>query len=54
MKILDDEATYPGNQLECSFSVDRHFGIVANMDFLLVCTCEENGENPELVMYKKR
>ena len=30
------------------------FGIAANMDFLLVRTYEENGENPELVMYKKR
>jgi hypothetical protein len=29
-------------------------GIVENMDFLLVCTYEENGENPELVIYKKR
>ena len=29
-------------------------GIAANMDFLLVCTYEENGENPELVIYKKR
>ena len=32
----------------------RCFGIAANMDFLLVCTYEENGENPELVIYKKR
>ena len=54
VKFLDDEATYLGNQLECSFGGDRCFGIVANMDFLLVCTYEENGENPELVMYKKR
>ena len=29
-------------------------GIAENMDFLLVCTYEENGENPELVIYKKR
>ena len=28
--------------------------IAANMDFLLVCTYEENGKNPELVVYKKR
>ena len=32
----------------------RCFRIAANMDFLLVCTYEENGENPELVIYKKR
>ncbi len=30
------------------------FVIAANMDFLLVCTYEQDGENPELVIYKKR
>ena len=54
IKFLDDNATYLGNQLECEFCGDRCFGIVANMDFLLVCTYEETGENPELVIYKKR
>ena len=54
VKFLDDNATYLGNQLECEFGGNRCFGIVANMDFLLVCTYEENGENPELVIYKKR
>lgn len=53
-KLLDDNATYLGNQLACAFGGDRCFGIAANMQFLLVCTYEENGENPELVMYKKR
>lgn len=54
VKFLQDNATYLGSQLECAFGGDRCFGIVANMDFLLVCTYEENGENPELVIYKKR
>ena len=54
VKFLDDEATYLGSQLECEFGGDRCFGIVANMDFLLVCTYEKDGENPELVIYKKR
>lgn len=40
--------------MECEFGGDRCFGIAANMDFLLVCTYEENGKNPELVVYKKR
>ena len=51
VKFLDDNATYLGNQLE---GESKCYGIVANMDFLLVCTYEENGENPELVMYRKR
>ena len=54
VKFLDDNATYLGNQLECEFGGNRCFGIAANMDFILVCTYEENGENPELVIYKKR
>ncbi len=54
VQFLDDNATYLGNQLECEFGGNRCFGIVANMDFILICTYEENGENPELVIYKKR
>ena len=54
VKFLDDNATYLGNQLPCEFGGNRCFGIAANMEFLLVCTYEENGENPELVIYKKR
>ena len=53
VKFLDDKQTYLGNQLECG-SGDRCFGIAANTDLLLVCSYEENGENPELLIYKKR
>ena len=51
VKFLDDKQTYLGSQLE---GETRCYGIAANMDFLLVCSYEENGENPELVIYKKR
>ena len=51
-KFLDDKATYLGSQLEGSNG--KCYGICANMDFLLICSYEENGENPELVMYKSR
>ena len=54
VKFLDDNATYLGSQLECEFGGDRCFGIVANMEFLLVCTYEKDGANPELVVFKKR
>lgn len=54
VKFLDDEVTYFGNQLECEFGGDRCFGVIANADFILVSTYEENGTNPELVLYKKR
>ena len=54
VKFLYDNATYLGNQLECEFGGDRYFGIVANPDFILISTYEENLKNPELVLYKKR
>ena len=54
VKFLDDDATYLGTQLECEFGGGRCFGIAANMDFLLVCTYGKDGENPALVIYKKR
>lgn len=53
-KFLDDQTTYLGNQLEPEFGGDRCFGIIANMDFILVSTYEKDGANPELVLYKKR
>ena len=54
VKLLDDRATYLGNQLESTFGGDRCFGVLANMDFILVCTYGRDGADPELVLYKKR
>ncbi len=53
VKFLDDGTTYLGNQLESEFG-GRCFGVLANMDFILICTYAEGGEDPELVLYKKR
>ncbi len=54
VKFLNDQVTYLGNQLECEFGGERCFGIVANMDFILIATYEAEGKNPELVLFKKR
>ena len=54
VKFLDDSATYLGTQLVNEQDGSRCFGIAANADFILVCSYEENGEKPELVIYKKR
>lgn len=54
VKFLDDQATYLGNQLEPEFGGERCFGVLANMDFILVCTYGAEGADPELVLYKKR
>ena len=53
VKFLDDDKTYLGSQLEGSLG-DRCIGVAAGMDFILICSYEANGENPELIIYKKR
>ena len=54
VKFLSDKTTYLGNQLEPEFGGGRCFGVLANMDFILICTYGEGGTDPELVLYKKR
>jgi transcriptional regulator with XRE-family HTH domain len=53
-KFLDDRTTYLGNQLESELPSDRCFGVLANMDFILICSYRAEGADPELVLYKKR
>ena len=53
-RFLDDRTTYLGNQLPSALDPDRCFGVLANMEFILICTYEKDGVNPELVLYKKR
>lgn len=57
VRLLDDNEIYLGNQVECELNDDsiiRCFGIVANMNFILISEYGPNGDNPELIMYKKR
>ena len=57
IKLLDDKGTYLGNQVECEFNNDgliRCFGIIANMEFILVSEYGINGDNPQLIIYIKR
>ena len=57
VKFLADNEAYLGNQVESIFNdseMKKCFGIIANMDFLLVSEYEENGINPEIIIYKKR
>ena len=42
------------DQLECEFGGDRYFGVLADMDFILISTYEAQGKDPELIIYKKR
>ena len=50
VKFLNDQSIYWGNQLECEFGGDRYFGNLVGMDSIMTCTCEENGENLELLL----
>ena len=52
-KILDDNDSYLGNQLE-NKEVKKCFGIACNMSFILISEYEENGVNPEIIIYKRR
>ena len=54
VKFLDDQTTYLGNQLESEIVDGLCFGVIACMDFILISTYEKDGENPELILYKKR
>ena len=54
VKFLNNNVTYLGNQLPCLFDDSRCFGVLANMDFILISTYGAEGKDPELVLYKKR
>ena len=55
--FLNNDEAYLGTQVECIFNdneIKKCFGLLANMNFLLVCEYGENGSNPEIIIYKKR
>lgn len=57
VQFLNDNDVYLGTQVESEFNNDeivRCYGILANMNFILVSEYGPNGDNPELIIYKKR
>ena len=55
--FLENDKIYLGTQVESEFNdgnIIRCFGVLANMDFILISEYGQNGENPELIIYKKR
>ena len=57
VQLLDNNEIYLGNQVESDFNdgeILRCFGVLANMDFILVSEYGPNGDNPEIIIYKKR
>lgn len=53
VKYLNDSDIYLGNQIERENN-DRCYGVVANNTFILVCEYGCNGQDPEIVLYKRR
>ena len=54
VRFLNDETTYLGTQLESEAEEGRCFGVVANADFILICTYGQDGVDPKLVLYRSR
>ena len=54
VRFLNDQTTYLGNQRESELEDGRCFGVLANMDFIMISTYGEEGADPELILYKKR
>ena len=52
-KFLRENNVYLGAQVEREGS-ERCYGVVANRDFLLVCSYGCDGADPELLLFKKR
>lgn len=51
--FLDDKRVYFGTQIE-KIAGERCYGVVADERFILVSEYGKDGENPEIVIYKKR
>lgn len=57
VKFLDDDMAYLGNQVECIFNdneVKKYFGVVCDMNFILISEYEDDGKNSEIICYKRR
>ncbi len=54
IKLLDDNATYWGNQVGKTGTEDRCFGIACDEHYILVCEYGKDGVDAEIVILKKR
>lgn len=53
VKFLNNDVTYLGTEVECEFDKNILFGVVTDLSFILVASYEINGDNPELIIYKR-
>ena len=54
IKLLDDNASYWGNQVEKPGTEERCYGIACDEHYIFVCEYGKNGADAEIVMLKKR
>ena len=54
VKLLDDNASYWGNQVEKQNAEGRCFGIACDERYILVSEYGKNGADAEIVVFKKR
>ena len=54
VKLLDDNATYWGNQVEKQGAIGRCFGIACDEHYILVSEYGNDGADAELVVLKRR
>lgn len=56
VRFLKDDEVYLGAQVKnlLDESDKTCFGVIARDNFILICTYEANGANPEIVIYKRR
>ena len=53
VKFLNDKNVYLGSQIEFA-DLGVCYGVVADKDFILVCSYSVNGSEPEIIIYKRR
>lgn len=53
VKLLNDKNIYPGAQIEFA-DLGICYGVVADTNFILICSYSVNGSEPELIVYQKR
>ena len=54
VKLLDDNASYWGNQVEKNGAEGRCYGIACDEHYILVSEYAKNGADAEIVVFKKR
>lgn len=53
VRVWDDDRVYLGNR-ERKKGTDRYYGLTGDERFLLVCECEFDGSDAEIVVFKRR